>query len=577
MTVSERLGALRRAMARAGLDAYLVPTADPHGSEYAAPYDQARAYLSGFTGSAGTLLVTQKDAFLWTDSRYFLQARGELLGSGILLMEEGAAEAPNPGDYIRRNLAGKRLGMDGRCVSLRQAALYGEGPRVVDVDLVSPIWPDRPPRSHAPAFALDMAFTGRGATDKLADLRAHMREKGARAALLTDLMDGAWLFNLRGGDLPHTPVARFFALVEEDACFLFMAQETAAPVSAYLKELGAEVLPYDEIIRFMARYQEGDGLLASPPALSMALAMAAKERGARLLESDYLALARCVKNETELSCIREAHVRDGAVMVRFLRYIKAHAHKLDEYAAGARLDAMRLEAGCLDTSFETICGFGPNAAVVHYRADRKGCLPLQRRGLLLVDSGGQWKGATTDVTRTIALGPLAGEEKAHFTLVLRGMLALMDARFPKGVDGAKLDVLARAPIWQAGLNYGHGTGHGVGAMLSVHEPPVRIRYDRPAVPFRKGMVVSDEPGLYFPGSHGVRLENLLECVEQTDAMLGFSPLTLVPVDLEAVDRALLEPGDRRRLNAYHARVWEALSPLLGNEDKTFLGQATRPL
>ncbi|MEA4970720.1 MAG: M24 family metallopeptidase [Candidatus Pelethousia sp.] len=577
MKTSERLAALRLAMARAGLDAYLVPTADPHGSEYAAPYDQARAYLSGFTGSAGTLLVLAHEALLWTDSRYFLQAGRELEGSGITLMKEGAKGVPELPAYIRQNLAGKRLGMDGRCVTLRQAAAYGEGTAVVDIDLVSPVWPDRPPREAAPAFVLDTALTGQSAAEKLAALRLHMEARKARAVLVTDLMDGAWLFNLRGGDIPHTPVARFFAVVEAEACFLFMAPQTAAPVAAYLAELGAEVFPYEAVLSFLSRYGEGDAVLASPPSVSMALAMALKGRGAALLDSDYLAMARCVKNETELACAREAHIKDGAVMVRFLRYIKAHADKLDEYAAAAYLDGLRLEAGCLDTSFSTICGYGPNAAVVHYSPAKASALQLQRKGLFLVDSGGQWPGATTDVTRTIALGPLTAEEKAHFTLTLRCMLALLFARFPQGVDGAKLDVLARAPMWEAGLNYGHGTGHGVGAMLSVHEPPVRIRYDYPSVPMQKGMISSDEPGLYVAGSHGVRLEILIECVEVENGMLGFAPLTLVPIDLEAVEKRLMEPVDIARLNAYHALVKESLLPLLEGEDVTFLIQATRPL
>ncbi|MEA5059477.1 MAG: aminopeptidase P family protein [Candidatus Pelethousia sp.] len=577
MTIFERLEALRRAMAQAELDAYLVPTADPHGSEYVAPHDQARAYLSGFTGSAGTLLVTATEGFLWTDSRYFLQAERELFGSGIRLMQEGEKDTPALAAYLAQNLKDKRLGMDGRCVTLREATAYGEGARVVDIDLVSDLWPDRPPRSQAPAFVLDAACTGRSAKDKIKALRGHMAEKKARATLLTDLMDGAWLFNLRGGDMPHTPVARAFAVVEQDTCRLFMAANTAGPVSAYLEELGAEVLPYDAIYSFLSRYGEGDGLLVSPPTLSLSLAMAAKAQGASLLADDYLAMARCAKNIRELICIREAHVLDGVVMVRFLRYLKAHANRLDEYAAGTHLDAMRRGAGCVDTSFDTICGYGPNAAVVHYHAPAEGSLPLQREGLLLVDSGGQWNGATTDVTRTVALGPVTEEEKTHFTLVLRGMLALMDARFPKGVDGARLDALARQPIWRAGLNYGHGTGHGVGAMLCVHEPPVRIRYDGPSTPFRPGMVVSDEPGLYFPGSHGIRLENLLECVECENGMLGFAPLTLVPIDLDAVDHTILESEDVRRLNAYHALVWDTLSPLLDGEDRTFLGQATRPL
>ena len=577
MNVKERLDALREAMDSLDLSAYLVTTYDPHGSEYVAPYYRVREYLSGFTGSAGTLLVTTESAFLWTDSRYFLQAEKELEGSDIILMKEGTKGVPGIADYIRQNLSGKRLGMDGRCVPLRQAAAYGAAARVVDADLVSYIWQDRPPLLSAPAFALDVSMAGVSAKDKLSALRKHMAAKGARALLITDLMDGAWLFNLRGADVPFTPMARFFALVESDVCFVFMAFETALPVKEYLQGLGAEILDYDSIHPFMARYKAGDSVLVSPPSVSMSLAIELRGRGATMVESDCLAMARCVKNEAELTCTREAHIKDGVAMTRFLRYIKGNAEKLDEYSAGVYLDRLRREEGCIGPSFATIAGYGPNGAVVHYSAPEEGSLPLRRQGLLLVDSGGQWPGATTDVTRTIVLGALKDEEKAHFTLVLRSMLILMNARFPKGVDGAKLDVLARAPMWQVGLNYGHGTGHGVGAMLSVHEPPVRIRYDQPSVPFQKGMVVSDEPGLYVAGSYGVRTENLLECVELPDGMLGFRPLTFVPIDLDAVDKSLMDPGDIARLNAYHSEVREKLSPLLSGEDKTFLAQATRSI
>ena len=578
-TIQERTGALRQAMLGAGLGAYLVPTADPHGSEYVSLHDQARAYFTGFTGSAGTLLLTREEALLFTDSRYFLQAEKELAGSGIRLMKEGVPGYPTLGETIQMALGAEgQLGLDGRCTSLEQARALGGG-RVVDIDLVSPLWEGRPELCHAPAFLLEERLAGRSGADKLRALREHMAQEGARAFLLTDLMDCAWLLNLRGGDIPHTPVLRMFILVEAAELYIFAQEQSLAPVADYCRGLGAELRPYEEIRPFLARYGRGDLILTSR-GVSFSLGGALEAAGALPRESPWPALARSVKNPGELAAIREAHRKDGAVMVRFFRWLDEEGAQggYDEGAVARKLNEMRRAAGCLDISFDTISGYGENAAIVHYHAPETGGKPLQPRGLLLVDSGGQWPGATTDITRTVALGPISPAERTHFTLVLRAMLALMEARFPWGTDGSHLDMLARQPLWEKGLDYGHGTGHGVGAMLSVHEDPVRIRFGLKNTPaFQPGMIVSDEPGLYFAGAYGIRTENLLECVECPGGMLGFRPLTLVPIDRAALDPAQMTPGEVQALDAYHARVYSELAPLLEGEDLLFLEQATRAL
>ena len=578
MNTVEKLRALQAAMAAQGLDAYLVPTADPHGSEYVSPHHKARAFMSGFTGSAGNLLVTRTEARLFVDSRYYLQAERQIDGSGILLMKEGLPGVPKLSQFILDTLPGQTLGLDGRCVSLDQAKAWAKALTLVDVDLISPLWQDRPPLFSGAAFRLSDDLAGRTAQDKLRELRSQLKARGAKAMLLSDLMDCAWLLNIRGQDIPHTPVVRMFVLAEAEALFLFMEDAAAQPIQAYLKELGAEIRPYDAVYSFLARYGAGDRLLVTP-SLSFALGQPLLARGVQLEDSPWSARCRNFKTPGELKAIREAHIKDGVVMTRFLRWVKEQGGTgLDEAGAAARLDQMRLAAGCSDISFTTISAYGPNAALPHYSAPAQGSAKLEKKGLYLVDSGGQWPGATTDITRTVAMGPLTRAEKAHCTLVVRAMLALMDAAFPRGMDGSHVDVFARQPLWAAGLNYGHGTGHGVGAMLSVHEGPARINYGQQnSLPFQPGIVISDEPGLYFEGEHGVRMENLVECVELPTGMLGFAPLTMTPIDRDVLDVSLMEPADIRRLDAYHALVYDALSPYLHGEDLDYLESATQAL
>ena len=567
------LARLQQEIKAKGLGGYLIPTADPHGSESVGEHFKARERFSGFTGSAGTLLVLPDYAYLFTDGRYFLQAAAELSGSGIELCRMGEPGVPELAELIEKEVRGP-LGLDGRTVSAKRGLeLLCRRVALADMDLISELWRDRPPMSDAPAWLLPEALSGKSVAEKLTELWREMAAQGAEATVLTALDDIAWLFNLRGGDTRHTPVALCYAAVERERVVLFMAEGKRKSVEAALSRLGVEFLPYEDIYSFVRKYR--GRVLASLDKLNYRLYGAL--RGAEILDADPIALPRAIKNAGELENLRRVHLADGAVVARFMRYVKLHAGEpgFTEVAAGRYLDEMRRAAGAMGESFDTICGYGPHGAVVHYAATQKTDIPIGREGLLLVDSGGQYMGGTTDVTRTIAAGSVSDVQKAHFTLVLKGMLALMSLRFPEGCTGQMLDAAARAPLWAQGLNYNHGTGHGVGYMLNVHEGPQSFRFNRPSAALAPGMVISDEPGIYIEGSFGVRLENLLECVQGEAGFLRFEPLTFVPIDLDAMDVRLLDETDKSRLNAYHRQVYKKLSPLMEREELAWLESYTR--
>ncbi len=567
------LARLQREIELRGLGGYLIPAADPHGSESVGEHFKARERFSGFTGSAGTLLVLPNRAYLFTDGRYFLQAASELIGSGIELCRMGEPGVPELAELIEKEVHGP-LGLDGRTLSAGEAwEFLRRGIDIADVDLVSAFWQDRPPLSDAPAWLLPEELCGKSASEKLAELRREMAPQDAQATVLTALDDIAWLFNLRGSDTRHTPVALCYAAVERERAVLFMDEEKRRPVEAELRKLGVEFLPYEEIYAFVRKYR---GRVMTPLS-KLNYRLLCGMASAEVLDADLIALPRAIKNAGELANLRRVHLADGAVMARFMRYVKLHAGEpgFTEVAAGRYLDEMRKAAGALSESFDTICGYGPHGAIVHYAATQKTDIPIGRSGLLLVDSGGQYMGGTTDVTRTIATGPVSDAQKAHFTWVLKGMLALMSLRFPEGCTGQMLDVAARAPLWAQGLNYNHGTGHGVGYMLNVHEGPQSFRFNRPSAALAPGMVISDEPGIYIEGSFGVRLENLLVCVGGEEGFLRFESLTFAPIDLDAVDERLLDETDKSRLNEYHRQVYEKLSPLMEREELAWLEFDTR--
>lgn len=594
-TVIQRIEALQAAMAEERIEAYIVPTADYHGSEYLCAHFRAREYFSGFTGSAGTLLVLRDGAYLFTDGRYFVQAARELRGSGIELMRMGEPGVPELEDFLFERLGEyARLGFDARLMRARAVRALASALSEKNVelcgalDLISPIWgAARPALPDAKLWMLGEEYAGESAHAKLKALRSAMEKEGADAWAMCDCEDIAWLLNLRGGDMPHTPVPLCFCFVEKDRVVLCVdADKRSDAVDAALTGLGVEFRPYEGVLGYAGSYGEGAAVMLEAAKVNQAL-FEQLNRDAIVIEApDIIARGRIVKNERQAALLREAHVRDGAALVRFMELVKSRAgtEGFDEWEATRALDALRLQTeGCIGLSFESICAYGENAAVVHYQARKESAAPIGKDGILLADSGAHYMQGTTDVTRSIVLGEATAEEKRHFTLVLKGMLALMQARFPADTEGGQLDAIARYPIWQAGLDYKHGTGHGVGFLLGVHEDPVRIRHKNGGFRFAPGMVVSDEPGLYIEGSHGIRLENQLLCVGDGTGPYGdflrFECLTLAPIDLGGVELSMLDAREREALNAYHARVREALLPCFDAEEdaavRAFLLEATR--
>lgn len=593
--IPERIARLRREMEKRNIAAYLVPTADFHESEYVGDYFKARKYITGFTGSAGTAVITMKEAGLWTDGRYFLQAEKQLEGSGVTLYRMGEEGVPTLTEYLRSALGeGDVLGFDGRVVNAalgrRLADLVAEkhGSLAVDEDLIGLIWDDRPALSCKPVTLLSEKYAGKSAAAKLADVRAEMKKAGADVHLLTSLYDIAWLLNVRGGDISYVPVVLSYLALSEKECVWFVQDAAlSAPVRAYLDALGVSVRPYDEFYAYAASLAAGTKVLLSRKVCNTRLLSALNEGVTVIDRADPTVLMRALKNPTEQENIRAAHRKDAAAMISFLYWLKTNVGRIPmtEISVSDYLAARRAEQeDFLDLSFETICGYDAHGAIIHYAATPETDVALEPRGLLLVDSGGHYLQGTTDITRTIALGPVTQEMKDVFTRVLRSHLQLANARFLHGCTGVNLDVLARGPMWEADMDYKHGTGHGVGYILNVHEGPNGFRWK--ASPDRsedsvleEGMVTTDEPGLYLEGKFGVRIESELLCRKGVKNEFGqfmyFENVTYVPIDLDAVDVSQLTSTERRQLNEYHAMVYETMAPLVSEDERAWLRNATR--
>lgn len=594
--MNKHLEQLREKMRERGIDVYVVPTSDYHESEYVSEHFACRRYITGFTGSAGTAVVTMEKAGLWTDGRYFVQAAKQLEGSGVTLQKMGVEGVPTILEYLRQAMPeGGTLGFDGRvinellgeemeaAVAARHAKIaYGE-------DLVGMIWADRPALSREPVWILDEKYCGKSAAEKIADLRAAMREAGADVHVLTALDDIVWLLNIRGNDVPCNPVVLSYLAVTETEVLLFI-QEEALDDSArsYLESLGVAVKPYDSIYDYV-KTLAGQAVMVEKSRVNYALCHNLDASCRVIDRMNPTALAKAVKNPVEMENIRRAHIKDGVAVTKYIYWLKKNIGKIpmDEMSVADRLEEFRREQeGYLGPSFNTISAYGPNAAMCHYSATEESKAVLEPRGLYLVDSGGQYYEGTTDITRTIALGELTAEEREHFTLTAMSMLRLGNVKFLHGCRGLNLDYVAREVFWQRGLNFDHGTGHGVGYLLNVHERPNGIRWK--VVPERQdsgvleeGMLTSDEPGIYIEGSHGIRTENLILCrkAEKTEygQFMRFEFVTFVPIDLDAIDKSLMRPEDVEMLNAYHREVYEKISPYLTAEEADWLREATREI
>lgn len=593
--IVKRLERLRNKLAEEKVDAYLIPTSDFHESEYVGAYFACREYMTGFSGSAGTALITKDWAGVWTDGRYFVQAAAELKGSTVELMKMGEPGVPTLEEYLEQNLfEGAVLGFDGRVIN----AKMGEGlenrlaKKQISLsykkDLVGEIWEDRPQLPKEPIWILTETYTGKSATDKIADVRKKMEESGADVHMMTTLDDIVWLLNVRGNDVPCNPVVLSYLVVTKDQVLFFVNPEVVSPeVKAYLEDLGVEIRPYDTVYAY-AQQIKNSVVLLEKGKVNYALVHYLDESNTICDQMNPTVLMKAKKNAVEIENMKRAHIKDGVAMTKFIYWMKHNIGKIPmtECSVADYLETLRKEQGAIDLSFSTISAYGANAAMCHYHAVPETCATLKPAGLYLVDSGGQYLEGTTDITRTFALGAVTEEEKEHYTLVLMGMLRLGHAKFLSGATGVSLDYLARGPLWQRGLNYNHGTGHGVGYLLNVHERPVGIRYR--SVPerqdgevFAPGMVCSDEPGMYVEGSHGIRTENMIFCKEAEKNAYGqflcFEYLTYCPIDLEPVEVSLMEDQDIAYLNEYHAAVYEKISPYLTEEEAKWLYEVTRPL
>ena len=586
---------LRRRMAEENIDAYLILSDDFHGSEYVGDYFKSRAFLSGFTGSAGTLIVTQDFAGLWTDGRYFLQAGQQLQDSGITLCKMGEPDVPTEDAFLAEHLQnGQCLGFDGRAVPVRrfhalQTALAKKEIHFrTDIDLAGEIWTDRPPLSAEPVWELSKAYAGRSRTEKFTAVRQAMAKQQADVLLISSLDDIAWLLNLRGNDVACSPVFLSYLAMTADDVHLFLNPGVLTEdLKQVLNADGVSIAPYFDVFSYAAALPAGDTVWLDEEKTSCALYKAAA-KGSRTLVTapNPTAVAKAVKNATEVENMRLAHLHDGIALTKFIFWLKTNVGKIPmtERSCADYLEQLRkAQPHYLGPSFAPILAYGPHAALPHYSATEESDAVIQPEGFLLADTGGHYLEGTTDVTRTFAVGPLTEEMRLHYTTVLRSHLALLFAQFPAGCRGSALDMLARQPLWATGLDYNHGTGHGVGYLLNVHEGPNSFRFrsaGQDAV-LQPGMITSDEPGLYFEGRYGIRLENLIVCEDrftnEYGHFLGFAALTLAPFDRDAIAVSLLSPTELAQLNAYHAAVYETLVPHLSEGEARWLKDATAAL
>lgn len=590
-SITERIGRLRQCLREQSLSAFIIPSTDPHSGEYVPDHWKTREWVSGFTGSAGTAVITLDDAALWTDSRYFLQAADQLDGTGIRLMKDRLPDTPSIPEWLGQSLSpGAVVGVDGwvntigETQALREA-LAQEGLTLrTDYDPVTRLWDDRPPLPGTPVSIHPLEYAGVACHEKLAAIREKLLARGADGILLSTLDDIAWTLNLRGNDVHCNPVFVSYLLITSQESILYVRTEKlTTEVKAYLAQEGVNTEDYDDLQEDLRDYPYAT-LSLDPGRTNEAVRQAVNPLTKVLLEESPVPLMKAVKNEAEIRGFHAAMLRDGVAMVKFLKWLEEAVPKGNEteMSIDRKLYECRAEQPLFrGISFDTIAGYKEHAAIVHYEATPETDKPLAPEGLLLLDSGAQYADGTTDITRTIALGETTDDERRDYTLVLKGHIGLTRACFPQGICGTQLDVLARQAMWREGANFLHGTGHGVGAYLNVHEGPHQIRMNHVPTPLRPGMTVTDEPGIYRAGRYGIRTENTLLVVPYRETEFGtfytFEPLTLCPIDTRPIVRSMLTAEETEWLNAYHRMVYDRLSPLLDEEHRAWLESKTKQL
>ncbi|EGT3850627.1 aminopeptidase P family protein [Clostridioides difficile] len=597
MNIKDRLSGLRKFMEEKNIDAYMIPSSDNHQSEYVGDYFKSREFISGFNGSAGTVIVTKDEAGLWTDGRYFIQAESQLEGSTIKLFKMGQEGCPTTDEYLYKNIPeGGTLGFDGRVISAREGATLAEklskkGIKIeYQYDLIDGIWPDRPALSDSKAFLLDVKYCGESFSSKLARLREKMSEKGTSTHVITTLDDIAWLFNIRGGDVKYNPVVLSYAVITLKEVYLFVDESKLN--EEILNELAKEnvqIKPYNDVYEFVKNIDKTEKVLLDGTKLSYTIYNNIPCEVEKVDEFNPVMFFKAQKNEVELENIRNSHVKDGVAFTKFMYWLKKNVGKMEitEISATQKLEDLRREQeGFFEPSFNTIAAYKEHAAMMHYSATPESNYKLESEGLFLVDSGGQYYDGTTDITRTTVLGPISDELKLHFTSVARGMINLSKAKFLHGCRGYNLDILSRSCMWNMGIDYQCGTGHGIGFVLNVHEAPNGFRWR--VVPERfdsavleEGMVTTNEPGIYIEGSHGIRTENEIVVRKAEKNFYGqfmeFEVVTLAPIDLDGIVPELMNKDEKDYLNWYHKLVYDKISPFLTDEEREWLKVYTRAI
>ena len=593
MTVPERLSALRKCMQEKHIDIYIVPTADFHQSEYVGEHFKARAYITGFTGSAGTAVITLHDAKLWTDGRYFLQAAKQLEGTGVTLMKMFEPGVPTIEEYLEAELKpGQTLSFDGRVVSVGEGDEYASiakknGAKIdYQEDLIDAIWTDRPPLSEEPVWFLEEKYSGESTESKLSRIRKEMADAGCDTHIVSTLDDICWTLNIRGNDIDFFPLVLSYAIIRKDSFDLYIDERKLDDkLKSILEKVGVTLHPYNAIYEDVKKLPENATVLIDKSKLNYAIFNNIPNAVSIVNKRNPEILMKALKNPVEVENIKKAEIKDSVAHVRFMKWLKENLGKIKitEMSASEKLDEFRAEMGnFIRDSFEPISSYGPHSAIVHYSSSPETDVELKAGSLYLSDTGAGFYEGSTDITRTYALGEVPKKMKDDFTIVAISNLQLASAKFLQGSTGLTLDILARKPFWDRGLNYNHGTGHGVGYLLNIHEGPAGFRYKFRAgetEEIQEGMVITDEPGLYIEGSHGIRLENELLARKGVQNEYGqflyFETITLIPFDLDAISLDMLNEENRKLLNDYHKRVYEEIAPHLNEEEKVFLKKYTR--